>query len=364
MRLRRDFLKAAAGSAAGYALDAAAAPRRTRNVIIVMTDGLRWQEVFNGVDEALLNKESGVDDVPEIRRLYARKTPAESRRALLPFLWSHFANRGQVFGNRALGSDASVVNGFNFSYPGYSETFCGFGDPRVDSNDKKPNPNVSVLEWLNRRPGFEGKVAVFGAWELFPWILNQQRSGLFVNAGYTPLTVPPVNDTIRLLNRLRRETEFWGGEAFDAPVFLSALEYFRQHKPRVFFVSLGETDEWAHSGRYDLYLKSANRFDQYAKELWETAQAMPEYRGSTAMILAVDHGRGNAPEGWKSHGQKLPESKYVWMAFAGPDTRPLGERSKIAPVTQSQIAATIAALLGEDFTAQESRAAKPVADVL
>ena len=145
-----------------------------------------------------------------------------------------------------------------------------------------------------------------------------------MNAGYEPLTVPPVTERIRLLNRLKRETEFWGGESFDAPTFLTALEYFKQHRPRVLFVSLGETDEWAHDGRYDLYLKSARRFDQYARELWETAQSMAEYRGSTSLILAVDHGRGEAPTDWKSHGEKLPESKYVWMGFLGPDTRRAG----------------------------------------
>ncbi|MGI8992391.1 MAG: hypothetical protein ACR2I2_22775, partial [Bryobacteraceae bacterium] len=41
-----------------------------------------------------------------------------------------------------------VTNGLNFSYPGYSETLCGFADPRIKSNDKVPNPNVTVLEWL------------------------------------------------------------------------------------------------------------------------------------------------------------------------------------------------------------------------
>jgi hypothetical protein len=52
------------------------------------------------------------------------------------------------------------------------------------------------------------------------------------------------------------------------------------------------------------------------------------------------------------------------MAYLGPDTRPLGERSKIAPVTQSQIAATLAAFLGEDYAADVPKAGKPIADVL
>jgi hypothetical protein len=75
---------------------------------------------------------------------------------------------------------------------------------------------------------------------------------------------------------------------------------------------------------------------------------MPEYRGNTALIFSSDHGRGKAPHKWRDHGQKIPGSKYIWMAFLGPDTPGLGERSKIAPVTQDQIAATLAALLGED----------------
>jgi len=32
---------------------------KTQNVILVMTDGLRWQEVFRGADEKLMNKEHG-----------------------------------------------------------------------------------------------------------------------------------------------------------------------------------------------------------------------------------------------------------------------------------------------------------------
>ena len=37
----------------------AAAEHKTRYVIFVMSDGLRWQEIFNGADEALMNKDNG-----------------------------------------------------------------------------------------------------------------------------------------------------------------------------------------------------------------------------------------------------------------------------------------------------------------
>jgi|ERR1039458_8110124 hypothetical protein len=340
-------------------------PPKARNVIFIMTDGLRWQDVFRGADPDLLDKDHGGIEEPEaVKREFWRETPAARRAALMPFLWTVIARQGQVYGNRDRASEAFVTNGMNFSYPGYNEIFTGFPDPRIDSNDKNPNPNVTVLEWLNRKPAFAGRVAAFGAWDAFPAILNADRSGLLVNAGSDPLTVTPVSPTMALLNRLKQETEVLGGEALDALTFRTALEYFKQHQPRVLYLSLGETDEWAHSGRYDLYLKAALRADQYAQELWETAQSMEQYRGTTMLIFAVDHGRGEAPVEWKSHGQKIPDSKYVWMAFLGPDTKALGERSNTAPVTQSQVAATLAAFLGEDYNASVNAAGKPVTDTL
>jgi hypothetical protein len=47
----------------------------------------------------------------------------------------------------------------------------------------------------------------------------------------------------------------------------------------------------------------------------------------------------------------------------GPDTPARGEREKIDPVTQSQIAATVAALLGQDYLHDVPAAAKPLPDV-
>jgi len=338
--------------------------RRTQNVVIVMTDGLRWQEVFSGADAALLDRKTGgVADPAALRKQFWRDTPEARRAALLPFLWSEAASQGQIFGDRTAGATARVSNGLNFSYPGYSEAFCGVADPRIDSNDKRYNPNLNVLEFLHGRPAFAGRVAVFGAWELFPWILNAPRSGLPVNAGYEPFRLPGAEPKLGLLNRLKVETEYWEGEPFDSFVFHTALEFLRLQKPRVLAVLLGETDEWAHAGRYDLYLKAAHRFDRYVRELWETLQSMPEYRGATTLILATDHGRGPGKKTWRSHGRRLPESQYVWMALLGPDTPPLGVRRGAAPVTQAQLAATIAALLGEDFRSAVPAAAAPLAGV-
>ena len=53
------------------------ASRRSAHVILVVADGLRWQEVFTGADSLLLFHSSAVgDDAEAIRRRYWRATPA------------------------------------------------------------------------------------------------------------------------------------------------------------------------------------------------------------------------------------------------------------------------------------------------
>jgi hypothetical protein len=42
----------------------------------------------------------------------------------------------------------------------------------------------------------------------------------------------------------------------------------------------------------------------------------------------------------------------------------LGERKQVGPVTESQIAATLAALLGEDYHAAAPKSGAPIGDVL
>ncbi|MBS1799261.1 MAG: alkaline phosphatase family protein [Acidobacteria bacterium] len=334
-------------------------------VVLVMTDGMRWQEIFRGADESLLTKDRYYNgrSVDALRTKYLADTAEERRQKLMPFLWSTFIPQGQIYGDRDAGSEASVTNGFNFSYPGYSETLTGHGDPRIDSNDDKPNPNLTVLAWLSKRPGFQGKVAAFGAWHVIANVVNPANClSCMVNAGYDAAAMSPTTRVMNVLNSIKENSpRGWEDEAYDAPVFESAMEYIRVKKPRVVLLSLGETDEWAHAGNYGEYLESAHRVDGYMKQLWDALQSMPEYKGKTTLIFMVDHGRGSAPEEWKGHGQKIPESKYIFMGFTGRGVPALGVQKNVAPVTQSQAAATLARYLGQDWNAAEKQAGAPIA---
>ena len=363
MTAQRFFLLA--GLLLGSLPFAAQEPQPAQNVILVMTDGLRWQELFRGADAALLVPANYWDgrSLDPLQRQFQAATPEERRRLLMPFVWGTLATQGELFGDRDKGSEVSVTNGFNFSYPGYSETLTGHGDPRIHSNDNIPNPNVTVLEWLNKQPGFQGGVAAFGAWEVIAGIVNQDRCGFPVNAGYAPLTVSPVTPLLAQINELKADSpRVWDDEVFDAPEFDTAMEYVKEHHPRVLFVSLGETDDWAHGGNYGEYLLSAHRVDTYLQRLWSTLQSMPQYRGKTTLIFSTDHGRGGDDnKGWESHGQKLPESKYIFVGMLGAGVPAGGLQTNVPALTQSQIAATLARFVGRNWNAAEPAAGQPIA---
>jgi len=340
---------------------------KTRNVVLIVSDGLRWQEIFTGADPTLLNKANGGirDQEADLRRRYWRDDASERRKALFPFLWTTVAAHGQIFGNQSQGSIARVTNGFAFSYPGYNEMLTGRADPRINTNEFGPNPNISVFEWLNGQPDLHGRVAAFASWATFRDIFNVGRSRLPVQAGWDPPYRGEPGAREQLLNELYQITTRFAYEAvYDAFVQIPLLDFVGRNQPRLLFVGYGETDEWGHAGRYDLLLHSAHMFDQFVAQLWDTLQRLPAYRDQTTFILTTDHGRGSGPVEWKEHGVKEKGSEDIWIAVLGPDTAPLGERRHTGEIHQAQIAATVAALLGRDYRQAVPAAAPPLTEVL
>ncbi len=344
-----------------------AAELKTRNVVLIISDGLRWQEIFTGADKTLIDQPNGGSWVaPEVlRKNYWREDIAERRKVLFPFLWGTIAQKGQIFGNQNKGSIARVTNGLDFSYPGYNEMLVGHPDPRIDSNDFGKNPNVTVFEWLNRMPEFAGHVGVYGTWDTFKYIFNEDRSKLVMQAGWDLPAKENATPRQEMLNQLYKTTTRFDDDCtYDAFLQPPLLDYVGSAAPRVLFVGYGETDDWAHAGRYDNVLQSAQQFDRYVEQLWNTMQGMPTYHDRTTFILSTDHGRGSGRSQWKEHGKDQKGSENIWIAVLGPDTPGLGERANIAAVTQAQIAATVAALVGKDYRAAVPAAAPVLPDVM
>lgn len=354
----------------GFAANTQAAPKyQTENVFIITLDGLRWQELFQGAEHGLLfNDKYSHKQAPE-KQDFWHESALKRRQRLMPFFWQTIAKQGVLAGNRAQQSHVNIRNNMAFSSPGYHEILTGYPDPTLTSNAQRWSDNVTLLEWAEQQPNFAGKVGAFGSWDTLKYVLNTNRAtGVYSNFG-SQLAQGALTQKELWLNALQQDLPSrWRTVRNDAFTHHYALEYIKRVKPKLLFVSYGETDDFAHDGEYDAYLSAAHRTDRMIAQLWQTVQADPHYRNKTTFIITTDHGRGSQPlETWRHHAsaeavkgyqkklahygeQGIVGSEHIWLAVLGPDTPALGELAKQKAVWyQSQVAATAAQLLAIDY---------------
>jgi hypothetical protein len=338
-------------------------------VVLVTIDGARTEEVFGGLDvEALkstLKPGQRIEDTEQYRRFWA-PTREERRRTLMPFVWGALVTaHGSIAGDATAGSAVRVRNRHWFSYPGYSEILLGEPhDDEVKSNDAIRNPHSSVLEGIRQRLNLpREQVATFASWGVFNQIVEHTEGATFVNAGLAPLVMDDVmhDADVRAMNLLQREIPApWDVTRYDAITFRLAMKYLATVRPRVLYLAVGETDDFAHDGRYDRVLDAYARADGYLGELWAWLQAQPDYRGRTHLLITTDHGRGHTGADWRNHNANTPGSNEVWMAFASPRMAQRGIWRDHPPLSSSQIAATLASWMGVDWTAGRPNAGAPI----
>ena len=329
--------------------------QKTENIIIITTDGFRWQEVFNGMDESFANdKKFNQDDSTHIYTKYWSTDAKERRQKLMPFMWSVIASKGQLYGNRNYGNKVNNANPFWFSYPGYSEIMTGYADPLINSNHYKANPNVNVLEFLNQQSKLKGKIAAFGAWDAFDRILNEKRSGFPVVSAFDKIGGKKPTVREKLINDMLANSfkPFHEEECLDVYTHFEALEELKTKKPKVLYIAYGETDEWAHGARYSWYLDAAHQVDAWIQEIWDFVQNDPQYKNKTTLLITTDHGRGDEIKAeWTSHGSKIKGASQIWFAAMGPEIAAKGEIKTEGQVYQEQFAQTIAKVMGYTFEA-------------
>lgn len=329
-------------------------------LVVITFDGLRWQELFSGADSALIGDVRFVKDTAALAARFWRETPEERREALMPFTWSYIKDNGFLIGNREKGSQMQVANNKNFSYPGYSENFCGWpDDERVTSNDPILNPNVSVFEVANQDPRYKGRIMVYGSWESIRYAVNNERGGFAASVAYEPHLSANPTPTLQLAaDVMSTMARPWGAERYDAFTYLYAIETLKSEHPKVMYISFGDTDEFAHAGEYDKYITAAHYTDQFIRNIVEACEADPFYKGKTTYLLTCDHGRGYLAS-FTSHGAGTLGSENTWMMAFGKGIEKLGETTDNGPFYNQQMAATIADILGIDFTPGDGQKKEP-----
>ncbi len=336
-------------------------------VIVISLDGVRTQEMFGGLDTTILQHVLGPKKKAEDHPLYKtfwRETREARRAALMPYLWGTFLTQhGSIVGDHRAGSVMTLGNTHRFSYPGYAELMTGVPhDAVIDSNDNKRYPYETVLQFLRRAFAVpREQVACFGSWDVFESIASSKDNEVYTNAGYQAYDVPDAG--MKALSAAQFETvPTWDTARYDHFTWQFAMDHLVRHQPRALWIGLDETDDWSHNNHYVRVIEYLHRFDGWLKGLMALIEATPAFRGRTAVMLVTDHGRGNTTADWGSHGKDTEGAQYVWAAVAAPHWPARGVwKAGHPPASQSQVAATVASLVGKDWKAASPSAGAPLA---
>ena len=175
---------------------------------------------------------------------------------------------------------------------------------------------------------------------------------------------PHLTEQMRFMNTMKdMMVEEWGDATRElCSTGMYALEAMRHLRRRCCISAIDETDEYGHTGRYDHYLlMAANVDDRIISMLWQQAhRERPFYRRDrTTFVIATDHGQGMGDH-WTDHGAITRRSggRRSWPP-SDQGIPHLGEVVGRGPFQNTQIAATIACLLGVTFqpAGQEGRTA-------
>jgi hypothetical protein len=283
---------------------------------------------------------------------------------VMPFLWGTFLrHHASILGDQGAGSVMTLGNAMRFSYPGYAELMTGTPhDAEIDSNDNRRYPFETVLQFLRREFGAtREQVACFGSWDVFTSISASRDGEVFTNAGYQAYDVP--EPRLQALSAAQFETvPAWDSARYDHYTWQFAMDHLVRHQPRALWIGLDETDDWAHNRSYVRVIEYLHRFDGWLAKLWTSIEATPALRDRTALMIVTDHGRGNTNEDWNSHGKDTEGAQNVWAVIAAPTWRTRGLWKAGHPAaSQSQVAATIASLVGKDWRRASPSAGVPLA---
>ena len=323
---------------AGNAGERAPAP-----VILVTIDGVRYQEVFRGLDPGLSAGATGAGDLlPRMR----------ARAAAEGFLTGD-ADRGDAFDVRNLGV---------CSLPAYLGILSGDDGGCWDNHCGRTRVET-VLERARRELGLEAReVAAFASWPPIALAVERRPGNVTVNVGFEPFQAPwaPPDEETDALGRAQREDLPPWSHRRDRYTWALAMRYLERFRPRVLYVGLGDPDEWGHLGNYPAYVEAVRGLDDRLEELFRRLASMGDYGKRASVIVTTDHGRGTGAR-WRSHGPWYWGASHAWLFASTPATRAAPGRAGGGRYDHLSIRPTIEALLG---LAPCPRCNEPIAELL
>jgi hypothetical protein len=317
-------------------IERAAEDRAESAVVLVVLDGVRWQEVFGGADRGLA-RQHGVNPAPWA-----------GLRGLLPNLQQMVGGDGMAIGAPGHGAEMSTAGPQRISLPSYREIFTGRADADCQSNDCTRPPGRTLADDVFDASG-PGEVAVVASWPNIARAASAQSSRFLLTTGRKLVSQSEVlradEEMAFLLDAGALSSSFPGEGDYrpDAWTARIALRCLATQRPRFLFVGLGDPDEYGHRNDYRGYLESLHRADEFLGALSGTLDAMGARGRHTTLLVTTDHGRAYD---FRDHGVWHPESGRVWLVASGDGVQGRGLVAASRRHTLADIAPTVRALLG------------------
>lgn len=294
------------------------------NVILFTWDGVRSHEFFKGTGF-----------------FHTHQLPRSERGEIFSTFWDKHAKDGTVLGG---GRRYRIGSKIAISLPSYQALMVGRATS-CKNNGCAAITEDSVLENVRASLNLPKKdVAVFASWDSILKAVAKDP-GQITHGIYPEIFDDGTQDEtmLEIQKRGMEDLPHWNGSRKDKYTFQLGMHYLKKHCPRVLYISLVDSDEFAHEGEYRNYVGALRQYDQYLDQLISTLKEMGDYGKQTTVIVTTDHSRGPGPL-WVGHANTPSSEKNVFLYARGRGVKPTG-RSKERG-NHTNIKPTIEYLLG------------------
>ena len=324
-------------------------------IVVVTLDGVRWHEVFEGVDAKLAAQHG----MPPSSVVGAAE--------LMPNLHAIIDTHGVALGAPGHGSPI-VASGPHFvSLPGYAELLSGRSVTACKDNQCAGSDASTLVDELSDLSPLEGRdVALVTSWSEIARVASRASCQAAISSGRhggaTRQLFGSEATGLALLALGENANPAPGNGDFrpDALTADLAIHHLQAHAPRFLFVGLGEPDEFGHAGNYAGYLASLRAADTRIAEIERALQDLAARGTRTALFITADHGRA---DGFVEHGKQFPESARVWLVATGSTIEKRGFVSAPRERFLADLAPTVRKLAGLPVD-HDAHAGTPLTELL
>jgi hypothetical protein len=270
---------------------------QTKNVIVVVVDGLRYSEGWGDVTHQYIPKMAGI-------------------LAKEGVINTHFYNMGATY-----------------TSAGHTSFTTGIYQTINNSGKELPS-NPSIFQYWNQ---------VYGKDQVKSWVFaSKDKLAVLAdckNTYWNGKFTPSVNAGIEGLG-------LGSGYREDSLTLKIALKILSENHPNLVLINFRDPDYSAHPGNWISYINGIRSTDEYVYRLWQFIQTDSTYKNTTTLFVTNDHGRhlDGVGDGFTGHGDGCDGCRHISLFACGPDFR----KNVIVDVSRGQIdlPVTVSEILG------------------